>query len=60
MLEAGGKVLVLTKRTMAKNGSMAAKLTLMASLPLADGSLAPLRQLVNKVFHSTTSKLTSK
>ncbi|MNF16276.1 hypothetical protein D3C80_2192310 [compost metagenome] len=52
--------MVLTKRTMAKNGSMAAKLTLMASLPLADGSLAPLRQLVNKVFHSTTSKLTSK
>src|SRR5450830_1036606 len=45
---------------MAKKGSMAAKLTLIALLPLAEGSLLPLRQLVNKVFHSITSNCTSK
>ncbi len=59
MLETGGWVLVLTKRTMAKNGSIAAKLTLMALAPCALGSFAPMRQLVNSVFHSTTSKSTS-
>ena len=51
---------MLTKRTIAKNGSIAAKLTLVALAPLADGSFAPLRQLVNSVFHSITSNSTSK
>ena len=32
----------------------------MALAPLADGSFAPLRQLVNRVFHSMTSNCTSK
>ncbi|MNN04287.1 hypothetical protein D3C81_1170080 [compost metagenome] len=60
LFETGGCVLVLTKRTIAKNGSIAAKLTLMALAPCALASLAPMRQLVNRVFHSTTSKSTSK
>jgi hypothetical protein len=60
LFETGGKVLVEVNRTIAKKGSIAAKLTLIACAPLAVGSFAPRRQLVNSVFHSITSNATSK
>src|SRR5580692_2887766 len=60
LFDTGGAIEDCRKRTMAKNGSIAAKVTLVALAPLAEGSLAPRRQFVNSVFHSMTSSWTSK
>src|SRR5450830_1311704 len=60
LFDTGGAALELTKRTIAKNGSIDAKLMFTASEPCALGSLAPMRQLVYSVFHSMTSNWTSK
>src|SRR5205085_7538853 len=55
LFDTGGAIDDCRKRTMAKNGSIAAYVTLVALAPLALGSLTPRRQLVNSVFHSMTS-----